>query len=326
MRVLMVAPSLPREGRAATTAFIARQIESLRDLGIAVDVVEADGRSKTKYLRATRDVRRRLRSCDLVHAHYGFCGWVARCQLERPIVVSFLGSDLLDYPARRSWNMVLYRQTETRSNRVLARIVDRVIVKSEEMARTVRNVRPHVIPNGVDLGAFTPRDPAEARRELGWPPGEKRVLFPADPARPRKGFSLARAAVEEASRLLGERLELCTLRDVPHHRVATIMNACDAIVLTSLKEGSPNVVKEAMACNVPVVSVDVGDVAYLLDGVQRCCVTQRDARAVAEALRDVLADPGRSDGRKALQEKGLDAETVARRIQGVYEQLLTEGR
>lgn len=319
MRVLTVTPPLPREGRPATTAFIARQIESLRELGVAVDVVEADGPSRAKYLRATRAVRQRTQRCDLVHAHYGFCGWVARCQRVRPVVVSFLGSDLLYYPARRTRRMAAYRRAETRSNLLLARVVDGVIVKSEEMARIVNGVRPHVIPNGVDLEAFVPTDKEEARRELGWPQAGKRVLFPGNPDRLRKGFPLARAAVEEASRLLGEPIELFALRGVPHEHVATVMNACDAMVLTSLAEGSPNVVKEAMACNLPVVSVAVGDVAYLLGSVRRCEVAERDAAAVAEALRDILADPGRSDGRRALESKGLDAETVARRIIGVYE-------
>ena len=319
MRVLMVTPPLPHEGRPTTTAFIARQIESLRELGVAVDVVEADGPSRTKYLHATRVVRQRMQRCDLVHAHYGFCGWVARCQRVRPVVVSFLGSDLLYYPARRTKRMAAYRRAETRSNLLLARVVDGVIVKSEEMARIVNGVRPHVIPNGVDLGAFAPRDKEKARRELGWPRAGQRVLFPGNPDRLRKGFPLAQAAVEEASRLLGEPIELFALRGVPHEDVATVMNACDAMVLTALAEGSPNVVKEAMACNLPVVAVGVGDVAFLLGGVRRCAVAERDAAAVAEALRDVLADPGRSDGRRALESKGLDAETVARRIIGVYD-------
>ena len=322
MRVLIVTPPTPREGRPSTTAFIARQIESLRMLGIAIDVIEADGPSRTKYVRAAHRVRQRSQRYDLVHAHYGFCGWVARAQLARPVVVSFLGSDLLYWRARNR-RMVVLRQAETRSNRLLARLVDAVIVKSEEMAEAVRSVRPHVVPNGVDLETFTPRRIEDARHDLGWPQERRRVLFPGNPDQIRKGFPLARAAIDEASRLLGEQLDIVALRGIPPARVPTLMNACDAMVLTSLAEGSPNVVKEAMACNLPVVSVAVGDVEYLLEGVHRCRIASREATALAEALVDVLSERGETGGRRALEEKGLDADTVARRIVTIYEDVLT---
>ena len=319
--MLMVTIPLPREGRPGTTAFIARQIDSLRALGLDVDVVEADGGRKAKYVHAARIVRRSVHRYDVVHAHYGFCGWVARAQLARPVVVSFLGSDVVFFPGRTRVRTV-WRRVETRSNRLLARIVDRVIVKSDEMAHNVGAAQPRVIPNGVDLRTFVPRDRAEARRELGWPVDGARVLFAGSPDSRRKSFPLARAAVDEASRLRGQPLELVALRDVRPERVPALMNASDVVVLTSLAEGSPNVVKEAMACNVPVVSVPVGDVPYLLEGVRRCRVVPRNARSLAEALVEVLSDPGPTDGRQMLESKGLDLETVARRILGVYQEVV----
>jgi glycosyltransferase involved in cell wall biosynthesis len=326
MRVLMVTPRLPREGHADTTAFISRQIESLQRLGIDVDTIAIEGASRTKYARGAVTLGRRVERSDLVHAHYGFCGWLARTQRARPVVVSFLGSDLLYYPVG-SIRRAAFRHAEIASNRILARLVDRVIVKSDEMARRVGGARPAVIPNGVDLEAFAPRDKSEARRELGWPHEGKLVLFAGNPNQIRKAFPVARAAIEEASALLGQRLDVFALRDIRHEQVATLMNASDVMILTSLAEGSPNVVKEAMACNLPVVSVTVGDVSYLLEGVQGCRVTSPAPRALGEALAEILRDPRRTDGRRALEAKRLDAGSVARRIIGVYEEVLNaDGR
>ena len=318
MRVLMVTPRLPQAGRPATTAFISRQIASLKARRIDVDVMEVSEGTGLAYLKAAFRLHRRARASDLVHAHYGFCGWVARCQLSRPVVVSFLGSDLIDFPSRRR-RTALRRRAELVSNRLLARLVDRVIVKSDQMAAIVASARPLVIANGVDLSEFAPVPRAEAREQLGWPADGRYVLFPGNPEKTRKGFPLARAAVAEASRRLGQELELVALAEIEPDRVPMIMNACDAMVLTSLAEGSPNVVKEAMACNLPVVSVPVGDVELLLEGVLRCRVAPREPEALGATLAAVLDEAAPSDGRQALVRKGLDACAVAGRIVAVYE-------
>ena len=104
------------------------------------------------------------------------------------------------------------------------------------------------------------------------------------------------------------------------------MNACHVLLLTSFSEGSPNVVKEAMACNLPVVSVPVGDVADLLAGVDGCAVRPRDAEALSEAIIEAVNRKQRTNGRTALERKGLDQESVAKRIINLYEELLTKNQ
>lgn len=325
MRVVTVTPALPSEDYARTTAFIPRQLDSLRREGIDIDLVEIAGLSKTKYARSVIPVRERAVAADLVHAHYGFCGWVARCQKRRPVIVSFLGSDLLYFAHESPVNGVLHR-LEIASNRVLARLVAAVIVKTQEMAATLGSVPAYVIPNGVDLEIFAPSARDAARAALGWEQRRRRVLFPGNPAQRRKAFPLARDAVDRASRVLGDEIEIVALSNVPADRVPTIMNACDAMILTSLAEGSPNVVKEAMACNLPIASVSVGDVCFLLDGVRRCRLTPRDPGALAAALVDLLSATEPSDGRAHLKRKGLDAETVARSLVAVYEEVVARYR
>lgn len=317
MKVLMVTPELPRPAQSGTLGPVARQIESIRRMGVEVTVVEPRGAKGAKYLQSLPRLWSAARQADLVHAHYGFCGWLARASVGRPIVVSFMGDDLLGTPNRGGRATAISRLF-VRLNRRLARSVDAVIVKSSEMAGVVAPVSAHVIPNGVDLELFQPMDCRAARSALGWTGRERRVLFPGNPADPRKGFSLARIAVDRAAAQLHERLELITLRGVAANQVPAYMNACDAMLMVSLWEGSPNVVKEALACNLPIVSVPVGDVSERLEGVSGCHICTRDSEALGQALYQALQDGRRTTGRAALARDGLDQESVARAIIQIY--------
>ncbi len=320
MKVLHIAVELPRPGRPNTMAPAARQIESLRRLGVDIEVLEVVGLAKLKYLQALPKLYRALRRVDLVHAHYAFCGWLGRLQLSKPLVVSFMGSDLygsLDKNGRPSPASRFAVEIDRR----FARFVDEIIVKSPEMARVLEPLPVHVIPNGVDTETFRHVPREEALRALGWGAGPLRVLFPGDPATSRKRFPLARAAVEAASRRVGRPIEIAPLCRIDPSQVPLMMNACDAMILTSFAEGSPNVVKEAMACNLPIVSVPVGDVAEMLEGVEGTWIRPDNVDDLAAALLQAIATPA-SRGREALLRKGLDIETVARRILSVYDRVL----
>jgi glycosyltransferase involved in cell wall biosynthesis len=319
----MVTPQLPSRTRPGTMAPTARQIASVRAVGAEVDVVEIKGFPKLKYLQALPRLWSLARSVDLIHAHYGYCGWLARSYFSKPVVVSFMGDDLLGTPdsiGRVSTLSKFVVQVDC----WIARIVDAVIVKSAEMAKIIAPVKAHVIPNGVDLQTFRPMDAYRARTLLGWTERKHYILFAGCPDEPRKGFPLARATVMNAATQRAEPLELVPLWDVAPDRVLLYMNACDALLMTSFLEGSPNVVKEAMACNLPVVSVRVGDVPELVAGVKGCVICPREAEALGAALVQVLRDGQRSAGRMALQRKGLDQETVARKIMTVYAEVLAQ--
>jgi glycosyltransferase involved in cell wall biosynthesis len=165
-------------------------------------------------------------------------------------------------------------------------------------------------------------DRAVARSQLGWEANAPYVLFPGSPANPRKAYGLAERAVRHAARALGAKLELAPLIDVPADRVPLFMNAGDVLLMTSHWEGSPNAVKEAMACDLPVVSVDVGDVADLLAGVEACEICPRNAQALGDAVARVIRSGVPSTGRARLEEKKLDLESVASRVVRVYEDVL----
>lgn len=326
MRVLMICPELPRSATPGSMAATARQFESIHQLGLTTDVVDMYGIPKLKYLQVIPRVRRLARQADLIHAHFGYCGWLGYLapmlsRSKAPLVISFMGDDLLGTPYDADGNLEWFSKQMVRSNILLAKKVAQVIVKSQEMADVLAPTPATVIPNGVDTATFQAVDRVQSRRELGLPEDRKLVLFPGDPSNPRKGHRLASAAIAVASGRLGGEIDLVPLWGVKPNQVAVYMNACDAMVMTSLIEGSPNVVKEAMACNLPIVGVPVGDVQQLLDGVEGCEFCVRDPEVVGAAIVRALAAPS-CGGRDAILSRGLDLESVARRVVGVYEQAL----
>ena len=296
----------------------ARQLQSLRKVG--VDVVSHDMRGipLVKYLQAIPRVRSIAKDVDLIHAHFGYCGLLARLQLRKPIVVSFMGSDLLGTPVNPDGKLSTFSRMMIKVHRGLAPRVNQVIVKSHQMAQVIHPTPCHVIPNGVDTELFQPRDRDTTRGELGWSTEKPYVLFPGNPDDPRKGFKLATAALDVTKKQLGCDVETVSLRGVPPDTVAKYMAACDAMWMTSLLEGSPNVVKEAMACDLPVVGVEVGDVAELLTGVQGSFVCERDAEQLGGRMAEAISARVAPGGRNGLFERSLDDVSIAKRIVEVY--------
>ena len=287
-------------------------------------MLEIDGARGIKYLHAVTRLKERSSRANVIHAHYGYCGWVSRLQRQKPVVVSFMGSDLLGV-ANTSGRITASSRLVVEIDRRLARFVDAVIVKSQQMARVLRPVVAHVIPNGVDLDAFQPIDRSTARGRLGWHDGKRRVLFPGNPALPNKGFPLAQATVTVAASALGESVEIIPLTGIAPGQVPLYLNACDAMVLASYTEGSPNAVKEAMACNLPIIAVPVGDVAELLSGVESCAVCPRDPQVLGSELARVLQGSSRSNGHETIKARALDLASVAHRVAEVYDDVVQRG-
>jgi glycosyltransferase involved in cell wall biosynthesis len=253
------------------------------------------------YLRV---LRRSLEPYDVVHANYGLTAPMALAQPHRPVVLTLWGSDLLGEPAPLSkW---------------CARRADAVIVMSEEMA-DVLETECHVIPHGIDLSLFRPMPRREARAAVGWRADARHVLFPYAAKREMKDYPRAERVVERVRDRLDDDIVLQTLHDVPHDRMPLYMNAADALLLTSKSEGSPNSVKEAMACNLPVVATDVGDVRERLSDVDPAHVCRTDQQLV-DGLTDVLERGVPSDGREAIESLGVDR--IGERIRAVYESVL----
>lgn len=316
-RVLVVTNLWPYEGDPGYGSFVQAQMESLRPLGVEYDVLFINGRESTwNYARALPELRRRLRKqrYDLIHAHMGLSGWVARCQWRVPVVVSFLGNDV---PGKvsRSGRKTLWGRVLEASSVLLARLVRSVIVKSEEMKRILGGAAAQVIPNGVDLGLFRPLDRSEARRALGLDVRKRFVLFPYNPEEERKRYDLVVAAIVRARERIPD-LEILVVRRVPQSRMPLYMNAADVMVMASMMEGSPNAVKEALAVNLPIVSVAVGDTPELIGSSPGNYLVPRDVEAIAGKVVEVVLAGKRSQGRERVER--LSIEKVARQIFEVY--------
>lgn len=276
--------------------FYLQQVDRLRARGIEVDVVTvpdrngSDSRQLTDYARFYAAALRASRGeYDLVHANYGLSAPPAVLQWFHPTVVSLWGSDLLG-----SYGAV---------GRLTARAADEVIVMSPEMAAELDR-DCHVIAHGIDLDRFRPEPQAACQADLGWDPEAAHVLFPYPPSRDVKDYPRAERIAAAADARLDCDLELHTVSGVAHEEMYKYMSAADVLLLTSKREGSPNSVKEAMACNLPIVSVDVGDVADRLAGVSQTAVHTDDSD-LTESLLEVVRAGERSNGRAVIKEISL---------------------
>lgn len=329
MRVLAVTNFYPTPRHPTSGTFVEQQVLGLRCSGLDVDVMLIDRceRGMRSYFTIGAELRRRIEQFqpDVVHAMYGgvMAERVTRIVEDRPTVVSFCGSDLLGEilsgPIRR-----IASECGIFASLVAARRADGVIVKSrnleEALPATVIRSKVRIIPNGIDLKRFKPIDQADCRNKLGWDPDRFHVLFPANVGGdPRKRLYLAQAAVEKANRS-GLNAELHQLRGVSHEEVPIWLNASGAVLLTSLHEGSPNIIKEALACNVPVVSVDVGDVHERIDGIEGCHIALPDSDDLAIKLTLVATRNGRVASRAKMQ--ALSLEQTALHLGSFYREVV----
>jgi glycosyltransferase involved in cell wall biosynthesis len=321
--VLMVTNLWPHRDNDRYGIFVYRQVQSLLALGLKCDVFFVHGyRAKHAYFvggaELARMSARRAPAYRLVHAHGGEVVPFARCYLRAPLIASYLGEDLLGTPGPAGpptgWHRIragLIRQT--------SRVVDASLVKATVMEATLppaRRSRAHVIPDGVDRRVFTPLPREEARRALGWPSAEQVVLFAANPANPRKGFALAREVCDRVAERMPN-LRLRVAYPVSPDLMPLHMCAANCLIVTSWVEGSPNIVKEALAVNLPVVTVDIGDTAEICRGVASAAICEADPAALAGGIERFLSDPPPADGR--AKTTWLSEEEIAARHMAIYQ-------
>jgi teichuronic acid biosynthesis glycosyltransferase TuaC len=322
VKVLVATAMYPTADRPAFGSFVRAQVESLVRIGIDVDPFVLDGPNrKIMYLRGISQLRHRLRrgDVDLVHAHYSYVGVVARAQRSVPVVLTFHGDDLLGTIGANG-RRTLFSRGVALGGKLVARSVDAIIVQNQAMAELLSwHANVHVIPHEVDLELFRPTDRDEARRLLGLDSGRPYVLFASPPDIAVKRFPLARASVD----LLRQRdpsVALLVVSNETQARLALYMSACDALVFPSYQEGSPNIVKQAMACNLPIVATDVGDVTQVIGDTEGCFVAEPDPCVFADRLGTILRSPMRTSGRDRVRH--LDSPVVAARLRDVYENVL----
>jgi len=314
MRVLFVASG--NSGEVKTIVKV--QSESLISKGISIDFFLIRGKGFFGYIKNIYPLFKCLKKnkYDVVHAHYSLSAFVASFANAKPLVLSLMGSDVKS-------NFFL---------KALIKFINfafnwkAIIVKSEDMKFSLGIANAIVIPNGVDFSIFCPRDKSSCRKILGWDLEKRYILFAASKSRPEKNFSLALEAIKSIN---NSEIILQTLENVDYNKMPLFYNAADVVLLTSFWEGSPNVIKEAMACSRPIVSTSVGDVELILGDVSGCYLSSYKAEVLAKRILDALDFSNREEmtkGRERIQKLGLDSSTVATRIIEVYNNVVVKTR
>lgn len=281
---------------------------SLKKVGVELEYFTVVGKGISGYTKNIFKLRKHIKtnSFDLVHSHFFLSAVGSTLSNPQNLVVSLMGSDVY---TSLIWNFLI---------KLFHKRWDATIVKSERMKDVLGLEKLYVIPNGVDMEKFYPMDKEDARKKLGWE-NKKYVLFASGTKRPEKNYQLAL----EVMKMLNEKeAELVTLQDIPHEEIVYYLNATDLLLMTSKYEGSPNIIKEAMACNCPIVSTDVGDVKEIIGNTAVCFITSVDPDDVAEKIKGALEFGKRTKGRERIIELGLDSKTVAKKIIRVYQNVL----
>jgi teichuronic acid biosynthesis glycosyltransferase TuaC len=324
MRALVVTNMYPTPTAPYSGPFVEAQVESLRAAGVDLDVLHLPRHElgRNVYLGLGKRVKQHVAASDpdLVHVAYGgvMADAVTRAIRDRPVLITFHGTDLLGGRSAGVLNAVSLRLNVFASGRAARRAAGVIVVSRtllQALPPSLDQSRVWVVPNGVDLSRFQPRDRTECRRALGWDPARAHVLFPASPSRPVKRFALAQASVELMNGN-GVDVELHALDGVPYDDVPTWLNAASAILLTSAHEASPVIVKEALACNVPVVSVDVGDIGERISGIDGCFVAASSPADLADKLSLALERREPIRGRERIEH--LSLERIAAQVHGIY--------
>ena len=301
-------------------AFIMEQVDALRSLGHDVQYVTAKKGGMKGYIELYRNLKKAIRDMqpDIIHAHYGICGFVANLQRQVPVVVTYPGSDINDKMIRpiSIASMRLSKYNLFMSKRQIAKV-----------QRYAKPEKTEILRYGILLDLFVEQDKAEARKKMGLEPDKKYVLFSSKFTRLGKDPDLAKAVValtnERMNDLGSERVELLPLTGgYTKEEMVSLMNAVDAAIVTSKSEGSPQFTKEVMACGTPIVSVDVGDVAEQVEGVKGCWIAKtRDAVELADMLEKAI-EFGKTNGHQHIKDMRLDNVQVAMRLMEVYENII----
>ena len=287
--------------------FIVEQIQALRQSGVLLDTYGIVGKGILGYLRNITGIKQKIREFqpDLIHAHYGLSGLCANLQRRVPVVTTFHGSDIHS----GGWILKL-SQLAIKLSAYNIFISKRL----QELSGTHQS-NTAIISCGIDMETIhdTPRHEAKRLMKRDKP----FVLFSGSFTNDVKNPALAKEAMQKVADA-----ELVELRGYTRQEVNLMMNAADCLLMTSYREGSPQVIKEAMACGTPVVSVDVGDVKEVMGNTEGCYIAERNPDDIADKIRQALAFKGKTNGRQRIIDLGLSNDLVAKKLIEIYNEVL----
>ena len=325
MKILIVGNNKP--GHFAP--FVEEQARALQLQGCDVVFFGVQGKGIIGYLRCLPALKRAIKQHqpDLIHAHYGLSGVLANLQRRVPVVTTYHGSDI-NKPNILRFSKIAMRLS---AHNIFVSQRNVTLALSPNSLITYRlKKRYTLLPCGVNLPLPWCELQTQWVEQLTlnqWVQeklnaGVKHVLFAGAFNNAVKDPELAKAVINELASE-GVKVELIELKGYNRDQVNALMYNCDTLLMTSKTEGSPQVIKETMACGCPIVSVDVGDVAERVSGVEGCyVVSSREPAAIAKALQQSLAFSGKTNGRQRIIEMGLSNIQVAERLMAIYKQLV----
>jgi|YelNatPaOPRAMG01_1025707.scaffolds.fasta_scaffold23169_3 glycosyltransferase involved in cell wall biosynthesis len=331
MRILTATNMYPFPGITHYGIFVEREVKSLRELGVEVQVYFINGKmSRLNYFKAVWElvgVMRRFKP-DIIHVHHSYTVYPTKIArmisgIKAPIVFTLHeGAALSDrrvgsgdfFNRLRHWKAIKKIACET---------ADFVIAVNKSLLDALNYTGPFAeIPCGVDTDFFRPMDGPECRKKLQLPANKKIVFFPASIERAEKGYELFSRSIA----ILDGKIKVVLGGRIDPEDMPLYYNASDVVAQTSFYEASPITIKEALACNVPVVSTRVGDVERLMEGVEGCFVSSPNHIEFAINISNAIEFGKRTNGRKRILELGYDMRGTAKKILAVYEELLKKSR
>jgi len=317
MKVLIVS-----SGNAGhVSPFVYEQVESVKSLGVEFEYYKVVGHGACGYLKNVYALRKKIGSFqpDIVHSHYGLSGLLSLLAKGRlPLITTFHGNDINSLHPLNSmkpnWNKFLSGIVHSGDSHS--------IFVTEDIANQIKAnpLKSDIIPCQVNLDIFYPLDRVVARNELNLLPVKRYVLFSSSFLTPIKNYPLAKKACQHF-----DNLELIELNGFSRNEVNLLLNACDLALITSYNEGSNQFLKEAMSCNRPIVSTKVGDSEWIFGRTEGCYLTSFDPDDVLRNIKlalDFSQNKSQTNGRERIVELGLDSETIAKKVLGVYQGVL----
>lgn len=306
MKIIVVC----RSKNGKISPFISEQVDFIRRNGIECHYCLINRSGVYGYISTLKSLRKLIKSVhpNIIHAHYGLSGLLSNLQRKVPVVTTYHGSDI-NLPKAFRLSKLAIRLS--RYN---------IFVSQKNLKKSVKySNKLALIPCGVDTNLFVPMRQSEAKDKLQQTSNIKRVLFAGAFDNSVKNPNLAIEAIS-----LLKNTELIELKGYTRQQVVHLMNAVDVCLMTSFTEGSPQFIKEAMACNCPIVSTDVGDVSEVISGVEGCYISSYDPKDVAIKVSKVIEKGERSNGRDKIKLLQLDSDSVAKRVIDIYNKVLQE--
>lgn len=308
MKVLLVHSGNAVAGDSSRYTFVHEQGESLRVLGVNIGYFAVVGKGVVGYLSNYRRLQMAIKEFnpDLIHAHFGLCGALCVMQSKVPVVITCHNGETLSWYGNIITSLAIQRAAHTIC--VAQHIYDKLYLKPNKYT---------IKPCGIEITEV--KDKTIAQQKMNLPKDKINILFGGSFTNLRKNVALANAALKILNR---NDINLIEMKGFSREQVTLLYNACDMLLLPTKSEGSPQVLKEAMAYNCPIVATDVADIAYLLDGVSNSYVTSFEPADVADKILRVIESGERTNGRERIMQLQLTNNEVAKTIKTIYESIL----